>query len=190
MNPSKETRVAGHGVSADTLARRMGATAHRSPLRRHAVDAGLRDEWDLLALAVQRGCRHVAGVASREAVDPGRAVLDNEQLIVLLLAGENPFQPFLVRAAAELLRAARIDGARLAWLARRERCAPVLAHIARAGAEHDADAREFWRALLVALGPQRPAAPGVLPHWTRFAVLQGMNRGGRPNAARWVGSQR
>jgi hypothetical protein len=176
-------------LRAETLGRRMGQTRHVSPLRRHAAEHGLRDAWDLLTLAVQRGCRHCAGVApARGVTDPGERVLANEELAVLLLAGENRFEPFLIRAAAELLRVVPMDVRRLAWLARRERVTRVLAYIACAGAQHDPEGGAFWRELVAALGPVAPVAPGVLPHWSRFVALRGVARGGRALGNRWIGA--
>ncbi len=173
----------------ESLAQRMQETCHVSPLRRHATALGLRDGWDLLALAVQRGCRHCAGVGPQRAgTDPGESVLANEELVVLLLAGENRFEPFLIRAAAELLRAVPVNVVRLVWLARRERVGRVLAHIARAGVAHDPQADFFWAALVSGLGPVASVPPGVLPHWSRFVALRGVGRGGRPLGKQWLGA--
>ncbi len=173
----------------DTLAHRLGESRHLSPLRRHASGLGLRDEWDLLNLAVQRGCRHCASIApERSVTDPGEEILGQEELVVLLLSGENRFEPFLIRAAAELLRAVPIDRARLAWLARRERATRVLAHIARAGAAHDPEPDDFWSELLTTLGSAAPVAPGVLPHWSRFVALRGVDRAGRQLKSQWIGA--
>ena len=177
------------GPAAETLAGRLGETTHRSVLRRRAAGLGLRDGWDLLALAVRRGCRHYSGVGlARDVADPGLTALPNEELVVLLLAGGNAFEPFLIRAAAELLRAVPIDLSRLAGRARRERCERVLAYLARAGVERDSEGTEFWRALLAQLSPQRTVPPGVLPHWSRFVALHGVGRDGRNLGSRWIGA--
>ena len=173
----------------DSLGRRLGETVPRSPLRQRTRALGLREGSDLLALAVQRGCRHYAGVIAGRAVhDPGREVLSDEELAVLLLHGANAFEPFLIRAAAELLRCRPMKVADLAEAAKRERCARVLAYIAEAGVHHDATGTAFWSALLSALGPQRMIAPGVLPHWSRFAALQGVGRDGNSRGTRWIGA--
>ncbi|MBM3853296.1 MAG: hypothetical protein FJ399_09080 [Verrucomicrobia bacterium] len=115
-------------------------------------------------------------------------MLKNEELVVLLLGGAQRFEPFLIRAAGELLRAVPIDVARLASLARRERCARVLAHLARLGCQHDAGGAAFWQELRDAIGPQRTVSGGVLPHWTRFVLLNGVNRTGQALDSRWVGT--
>lgn len=170
------------------LAQRIGDTFHCSPLRRRAKSLGLDDNGKLLAVAVARGCRHYANlVPDCRATDPGQQQLSHEELAVLLLLGEHVFEPFLVRCAAALLRVAPMNAIRLARLARRERCACVLAYIAQAGAAHDPAGTQFWRQLLAELGPQRPVEPGVLPHWTRFVALQGVARTGRAHESHWIG---
>jgi len=45
----------------------------------------------------------------------------------MLLHGRNSFEPFLIRAAAELIRHRPIDVTRLANASKRERCQRVLA---------------------------------------------------------------
>ncbi|HEY5551323.1 MAG TPA: hypothetical protein VIK52_05525 [Opitutaceae bacterium] len=141
---------------------------------------GLCDLRDLIAIAVQRGCTHYRSAADgSDANDPGRDVLADEELAVALLTGEHPFDPVALRCAAQLVSGAGIDSHRLSFLARRERCERALAHIARAGMAHDEKDREFWKALLDSLRSPQPVPPGVLPHWTRFAVLTGVQSGGR-----------
>lgn len=186
---TESRRVAVAGAAADTLGHRLAETVACSPLRHRALALGLRDAASLLALAVQRGCRHYAGVMPGDATAVREAAtISDEELVVLLLHGANAFEPFLIRAAAELLRCRPMGARRLAPAARRERCGRVLAYIARAGREHDLAGREFWHELLAALGPQREVAPGVLPHWTRFVALQGVGRGGQSRGARWIGA--
>ncbi|MSU49811.1 MAG: hypothetical protein EXS37_12130 [Opitutus sp.] len=174
---------------ADTLARRLGETIVHSPLWYRAHALGLQENRDLLALAVQRGARHYAGLAAAAGVPPiGTDVLPNEELIVLLLHGRNSFEPFLIRAAAELIRHRSIDATRLALASKRGRCQRVLAYIAKVGMIRDAAGAVFWNALLAALGPQRSVPAGVLPHWSRFVALQGMDRTGRDRGGRWIGA--
>jgi len=104
------------------------------------------------------------------------------------LHGRNPFEPFLIRAAAELLRYRPRDASRLVLNSRRERCQRVLADIAQAGAAHDASASDWWNSLLVSLGPQHPASPGLLPHGSRWVALQGIARPCRDRGGRWIGA--
>lgn len=107
---------------------------------------------------------------------------------MLLLHGRNAFEPFLIRAAAELTRACVVDPARLVLAAKRECCQRVLAYIARAGADHDVSGSDRWRSILAALGPQRQVPSGLLPHWSRFVALQGIDRRGRDRGSRWIGA--
>jgi hypothetical protein len=109
--------------SGDLLARRLGETAALSPLWQRARLLGLGRPRDLLAVAVDRGARHYGGRArAPEASLAASRVLRDDELIVLLLHGRNPFEPLLIRAAAELLRRRPLDPHLLAKAARRERC--------------------------------------------------------------------
>ena len=114
--------------------------------------------------------------------------MSDEDLVVLLLHNANVFEPFLIRAAAELLRCRPIAIECVTRAARRERCERVLAYIAHAGAHHDSDGAVFWTTLVAAFKSQRAVAPGVLPHWSRFVALEGVDRGRRQRAKRWIGA--
>lgn len=175
-----------------SLAATLGESRHASVSLRRLRRLGLRDLRDLVAIAVQRGCFHYQSAASgSQARDPGREVVPDEELAVALLVGEHPFDPIALRCAAQLISGEGIDPKRLAFLARRERCERVLAHIARAGLEHDENDRGFWNALLSALRSKAPVSPGVLPHWTRFAEVTGMQPGGRAEVkSTWLRARR
>ena len=96
-----------------TLAQHLGDTATFSPLWHRARTLGLNQSQNLLALAAQRGARHYAGLASPSiAKSTDSAAFSDEELIVLLLHGRNRFEPFLIRAAAELTRYCAVDPAR------------------------------------------------------------------------------
>lgn len=169
------------------LATVLGETRAVSPLLRRARALGLRTLPELLAVAVSRGCTHYAVPAGAEAVrDPGPTALPNEELVVLLLLGEHAYDPTAIRCAAQLLGGENVDLAKLATLARTQRCARVLAHIADAGREHDERAPEFWRDLRERLGPVRAVPPGALPHWTRFVALSGVQRYSRRPTSTWL----
>ena len=189
MSVACETPTETAGPAARTLAQHLGETAPYSPLWHRARALGLRDSHHLLAFAAQRGARHYAGLGAPAATKPaGREGFSNEEVIGLLLHGLNPFEPFLIRAAAELIRHHAVDAARLVLASKRERCQRVLAYIAQAGADHDAVGSPWWKSLLVALGPQRPVPAGLLPHWSRFVALQGIDRQGRDRGSRWIGA--
>ena len=199
----------GSGVSAEaspsssaeaggirTLAEMLGATTPVSVLLRKARRLGIGRLDDLVQVAVHRGCRHYASALplssnqqDRQTRFPTLAELPNDELTVLLLVGELPYEPQAVRCAAQLARAADVSADRLADLAIREKCERVLAHIARAGREHDDDGTDFWGAVLSRLGPVPERMEHKLPHWTRFVSMAGRQRSG-PVPPRWLIPQR
>ena len=169
------------------LATRLGETHHVSVLLRRARALGLAGLDDLLTLAVKRGCHHYRGTIVEKSVnDPGIDRFTNEELATALMLGEHPFDPTAVRCAAQLLSADGIDPVRVARLAQRERCERVVAHIARAGVRHDERGGAFWETLLECLRSPRPVPDGVLPHWSRFAVLTGMQKGVQGLGSIWL----
>lgn len=158
----------------ESMAKRLGETAHCSPLLRKARKHGVFTTAHLVQLAVKRGCRHYAGIFDEPVTDPGREVIADEELVVLLLLGEQPFEPVAIRCAAQLLSAC--EGARLARLAQRERIARPLAYLAEAGRTRDPDHAAFWTDLLGRLEKTRAIPPGRLPHWSRFVSQTGITR--------------
>ena len=159
-----------------TLAQKLGENCHYSILLRKADAAGISSPSDFIRLAVARGCRHYSGIFPEIGVDPGFAVISNEELVALLLLGSNEFDGMAVRCAAQL--ASRCDPRLLSEMAKRERIGRSLSYIATAGAMHDSTRVEFWTALLKLIGRQTPVADGVLPHWSRFVSQTGVSRKG------------
>lgn len=162
-----------------TLARKLGDTAHVSGLAiQLARRSGAGDrlpEW-LLKTAVQRGAKHY----QREfdpPLPPDNPAVSDEEVGVALCLGQMPDEPWLIRAAAQLLSSPRVDPQRLARLAVMERVEPVLLHIAAACARVDA-ALEPWATLRSRLHSRRTVRTEALPHWTRFAILPGLTRDG------------
>jgi hypothetical protein len=172
--------------AARTLARRLGDTAHVSGLAiqlARVSGAGERlPEW-LLKVAVQRGARHYQRDFD-PALPPDNPAIPVEEIGVALCLGQMPDNPWLIRAAAQLLSSPKTDSARLARLAEMERVESVLLHIAAAAEQVDA-ALEPWATLRRRLHPRRRLCTDALPHWTRFAVLQGLTRDGHAPAA-WL----
>jgi hypothetical protein len=164
---------------ATALARKLGDTAHVSGLAiRLARLSGAADrlpEWLLMA-ALERGAKHY----QREfdpALPPDNPAVSDEEISVALCLGQMPDEPWLIRAAAQLLSSPQVDPRRLARLAEMERVEPVLLHIAAACARVD-EALEPWAALRRLLHPRRTVRADALPHWTRFAILPGLTRDG------------
>ncbi|MCF7675613.1 MAG: hypothetical protein K9N23_21025 [Akkermansiaceae bacterium] len=161
-----------------TLAQTLAMTTPVSPLLRKARRLGLRGVDALIALAVARGCHHYPATVALPADPPSRDLLSDGELVVLLLAGENAYEPMAIRCAAQLLRSAHVQTAGLARVAGMEKVERVLTHIAKAGLEHDPEGKPFWRDLLSRL-PTRPTRPEPdLPHWSRFVSMPGRQRTG------------
>ena len=160
-----------------TLAQALAITTPVSPLLRKARRLGVREIDGLMALAVNRGCRHYAPAVSSPVSSISADDLSDEELTILLLAGENRYEPMAVRCAAQLARSPAVSPSRLARLARMEKTERVLCHIARAGLRHDSEGAEFWKTLLQCLPAQAPRDEPNLPHWTRFVSMPGWQRG-------------
>ena len=166
-----------------TLAQTIETTTPVSPLLRKARRIGIRSVDDMIALAASRGCSHyLPGTRSVPALADE---LGDEELTILLLVGENPYEPTAIRCAAQLARSRLVNPAKLARLALMEKCERVLAHIARAGFEHDVDGADFWRDLLNRLHAPPARQESALPHWTRFVSMPGIQRSG-PAPIHWL----
>jgi hypothetical protein len=101
----------------------------------------------------------------------------DEEIGVALCLGQMPAEPWVVRAAAQLLSSPRVDSRRLARLAEMERVEPVLLHIA-AACERAGEMSEPWVTVRRLLHPRRTVRTNALPHWTRFAILPGLTPNG------------
>lgn len=161
-----------------TLAQILRTTTPVSPLLRKARRLGLHGVETLIALAVARGCRHyVAPVALPPKVPP-RELLSDAELTILLLVGENAYNPTAIRCAAQLARSEQVEAGSLARLAQMEKTERVLSHIAHAGLEHDDTGKTFWQDLLSLLHAPPCRSEPDLPHWSRFVTLPGRQRSG------------
>lgn len=161
-----------------SLAQTLETTTPVSPLLRKARRLGIHSIEDIIHLAVTRGCRHYRIDDATAAVDVPTTSLGDDELTILLIIGENVYEPTAIRCAAQLARSPSIQPARLARLATMEKCERVLTHIARAGVNHDPEGSRFWRDLLDSL-PTAPARQEhALPHWTRFVSMPGIQRSG------------
>jgi hypothetical protein len=166
-------------ASAPTLARKLGDTAHVSGLAiRLARLSGAGDrlpEW-LLKTAVERGAKHYQRNFD-PSLPPDNPSIPDEEIGVALCLGQMPDEPWLIRAAAQLLSSPLVEPQRLARLAEMERVEPVLLHVA-AACERVDEALEPWATLRRRLHPRRRVRTDALPHWTRFAILPGLTRDG------------
>jgi len=168
-----------------TLAQVLASTTPVSVLLRKARRLGLHGIGAMIDLAVARGCRHYGSWALPLAEHPSRLALNDEELTILLLLGENPYEPAAIRCAAQLARSPHVDPVRLSRLAIKQKCERVLAHIARAGFDHDSEGGDFWQRVLDQLPHLTIRQEPDLPHWSRFVSMPGRQRHGMA-AIRWL----
>jgi len=170
-----------------TLARQLGEIAHVSGLAiRLAKSSGAGErlpDW-LLKVAVARGAAHYQRDFDPSLPPDNPAVSDEEIGIALCLGGQ-PYRLDNLRAAAQLLSSPRVDAIKLCRLAVRERCEPVLLHVA-AVAERFAPALQPWAYLRQHLPPRPVPRTGALPHWTRLVSHTGLSARGGPPRTDWL----
>lgn len=172
-------------MESDTLARRLGTTTHLSPLLRKAWRLGL-DARGLEQLAIGRGCDYYH--RADEPLPPGmisESHLSNEELAIALLNPALRYDPQTLRLGAAMLGARRNDPARIAYLAKLERCESVTRYVATAGARFE-PANPFWQTLLSLLPVLALPKPGVVPHPTRFVAMTGITRRGVETVTEWI----
>lgn len=160
-----------------TLAETLSMTAPVSVLKHKARRLGVDDVRSMIALAVERGCDHYAAEQG-PTMDPGRKALTDEELVILLLAGGNSYEPNAIRCAAQLSRSKQVTSAGLVRLAKMEKTERVLAHIAHAGTQYDPEGFYFWNEILAGLGAVGFLPEPALPHWSRFVSMPGRQRSG------------
>lgn len=139
------------------------------------------DDIDLLIqLSVRRGCRHYQQNGTPSDIqEPSFSKLSQDELVVLLLHGNNRNEPMAIRCAAQLLKSQFISPIKVTALAIQERCETPLKYIAQQGLKHDPEGHDLWITILNALG-DRGTSPqeGKLPHPSRFMINPGIQRGG------------
>jgi len=184
-------------VKNETLAQRLGTTAHLSPLLMKAKRLGLHQPEDLERLAVRRGLRYYSepGEFSRlreEAVDPIARIeeveatpFSNEELAVALLSLGLPYCQQRIRMGAAMLAAVGVSAEKLLYLGRQERCESVLFYIAKCGQRVEPD-NAFWRVILERLPKVQTFQPDVLPHITRFVAMTGFTRREKETVMQWI----
>jgi hypothetical protein len=174
------------------IAHTFGCTAHLSSLLRKVRSLGFTCADALLQLAALRGCHHYAPRVSIDGViiDPGCAVLSNEELGIAMIAASQEHDPRLIRCAAQLLSGPGISATKLARLAKMERCVPLLVYIARIALNWDSFRREFWQDLLECLPETDRVASDLWPHPSRFMIQAGYQRGGGAPAPVWLRPRR
>lgn len=182
----------------ETLAQRLGTTAHLSPLLMKAQRLGLCVPEDFERLAVRRGLRYYdclpnSAIIQEEAAtycgEPATDLLSNEELAAALASPSFQYSQLRLRMAAAVLATEGNSPEELARLARQERCEAVFVHIARCGAKVEPD-HQFWKTLLAQLPPLPEAPPDLLPHITRFVAMTGVTRRGKETVMQWIRPRR
>jgi hypothetical protein len=175
----------------NTLAQRLGLTAHNSPLRRKLT--GLRERYPsrtadtledwLTDVANARGARIVCrpDVSPSDFRAPPLEELTNEELVVAICQPQCLDRPQMLRLAAQLVSRGAVRLPLLKLIAERERATPVLVALAREALRVD-PTHHLWLALADLKTRQRPVTQSLL-HWTRLADPEMAN--GRCNAKRW-----
>ncbi len=180
-------------VKNETLAQRLGTTAHISPLLMKARRLGLSKPEDFERLAVQRGLRYYDCLGDSSVVreEPESQNCDRlntlsaEELAGALASLSFPYSQLRLRMAAAVLATHGNSPEKLAQLARAERCEAVFAHIARCGARVEPE-NPFWKSLLAHLPCLPEARQDLLPHITRFVAMTGFTRRGKETVMQWI----
>lgn len=165
-----------NSMEGETLAHRLGTTAHISLLLGKAKRLGLRVPEDLWTLAVQRGCRHYS-----QGIEPAgelatREQFGNEELAVSLLTIAASYDPHSIRCGAAMLGAPGNDATTISRLATWERSEAVVRYVAESGLSFE-PVNPFWKELINLLPVTLPLKSGVMPHPTRFVAMNGYERG-------------
>jgi hypothetical protein len=147
---------------------------------RKAKKLGLNSVYDMMHLAVHRGCHHYRNLTkSGSEITINREEISDDELVILLLHGNNQYEPNAVRCAAQLLKSSFVNAAKVSQLAIRERVVKQLRYIANIGLNHDSEGREFWQLILQKLKTKNESdiPECVLPHRSRFMLDPGIQRG-------------
>ncbi len=182
-------------MQSETLAERLGTTAHLSALLMKARRLGLETPADIERLAVSRGLRyydsHGDSMKGERATlivpeSENEEGLTNEELAVALLCPSALYSQQRLRMGAAMLASEGNRPESIARLALRERCGTVVRHIACCGREVEPE-NPFWEKLLGLLpAGQSVPQPDVLPHPTRFVAMTGITRKGVGTLNQWI----
>lgn len=165
------------------LAKRMGMTAHISPLLQKARRLGLFSSADLELLALARGLRYFGTSDQSPEISPD--LFSNEELAIALMSPSAPYSLNRLRMAGALLAADDISVKKLVHLARQERCESIIGYIAQCAVMVEPE-NPFWKKLLEALPETQPVQVDILPHITRFTAMTGIDRKGKRPQSQWI----
>lgn len=171
-------------MKTETLAQKLGTTAHLSPLLHKARRLGLGPR-ELEILAVQRGCDYYHDGSPLPPAAVSGAEFSDEELAIALLNPALRYDPQSLRLGAAMLGAEGNDPARLARLALMERAESIVRYVATSGRRFEPE-NPFWPALLALLPPGPPPKSSVVPHPTRFVAMTGLTRRGVETVVEWI----
>ena len=171
-------------MEGPTLAAKLGTTTHLSPLLRKARRLGLHAE-DLERLAIQRGCDYYDPGKPFAPLDVSTEQFSNAELAIALLNPALRYSPQTLRLGAAMLNAQDNEPAKIAHLAKLERCEAVVRYIAEAGRKFEPQ-NPFWTELLELLPLTPPPKSSVVPHPTRFVAMTGVTRRGVETVVEWI----
>ena len=173
----------------ETLAHRLGTTAHVSPLLMKARRLGVAVPEGLEELAVARGLFYYSRPADRVSEPSGvyRAgrELSTEEVAICLLSICLPYSQQRIRMGAAMLSAEGNSPQTIARLARMERCERVVHYIASLGRQVEPE-NSYWSDLLALIPDFEWPRPDLLPHITRFVAMTGYTRNGRATIMQWI----
>lgn len=172
------------------LAKRLGTTAHLSPLMQKAKRLGVHTPEDLEHLAIARGLSYFGRIdpasdASNRVPMPDLGHFSNEELAIALLSPSLPYSLNRIRMGAAMLGANDVSAEIVLRLARLERSETIVRHIAESAARVEPD-NPLWQTLLRRLPTHQPLAPDILPHPSRFVAMSGLDRSGRNLRMQWI----
>lgn len=165
------------------LARRMGTTAHISPLLQKARRFRLNSPDDLELLALARGLRYFG--KPDKAQEISAESFSNEELLIALISPSAPYSLNRIRMAGALLAANDISLEKIIHLSRQERCEAIIRHIAHCATMIEPE-NPFWNKLLKAMPDKQTVPVDVLPHVTRFTAMTGITRDGINQKSQWI----
>lgn len=176
-------------MERETLAHRLGMTAHVSPLLMKAAMLGFDSPEKLEGLARKRGLRYYsdpAGTVSEDTVEyRTEGDLSNEELAICLLSICFPYSQQRIRMGGAMLSAEGNSASGIAKLAVEEHSERVVHYIASLGNRVEPD-NPFWSKLLNLLPDFEAPRPDLLPHLTRFVAMTGFTRNGRETVMQWI----
>ena len=172
-------------MEKETLAHKLGTTAHLSCLRQSARRLGLVTEKDLIDEAVARGCFHFIQADRPPAQKVNEQAFSNEMLALALLSIANPYDPWMIRVGVMILSHPGNDVTEILRWAKYERSEAVVRDIAMAGIHYEPE-NAFWRELADALPPTQEPKEGVLPHHSRYVSIPGKIGPGKMGKPVWL----